>query len=75
MNKQPPLPTLAQRPGLPRVRVHIDGRDNFHGVLIGQTDTHYLVAWEPGGLMGEWFAKRAARVECLALDQSPEAQP
>lgn len=59
----------------PQVRVHIHGRDTFTGVLIGQTDTHYLVAWSPGGLMGEWFAKRAVRVECLVLGQPSGGQP
>jgi hypothetical protein len=48
-----------------KVQVTIKGRDNFTGICLGESTTHYLVAWE-SNLAGEWFAKDSQMVFCEA---------
>jgi hypothetical protein len=56
----------------PKIHVTIEGRDSFNGVMLRESTTHYLVAWEDNE-KGEWFAKKSRFTNCepatpLSLD-------
>lgn len=65
---------------LQRVRVQIDrgeGRyESFHGVVVGETSSHYQVSWVSGGWTSTgWFAKAGRKVSCVPLDDDLNPVP